>query len=370
MRFEDVIGNKEVKEALVRMAGNGRIPHAIMFHENEGCGALALIVAFLQYVNCAHQGEDDSCGECPVCNQISKLIYSDLHLVFPIAADKDNPTCESYLKPFRELFAKNPFFLENDLYEALRIEKKSSVINVAEAKRILGELSLSALSDGYRAVVIWLPEKMNAEASNRLLKEIEEPSEKTLFLFVTHNPDAVLKTIRSRCQLIRVVPAAKEEIAAALPRWTGVDETAATYAAEFASGSMGVAIRSLAEREDSAEMDEIFKTLINGILKKEYMTVLGVGEAIAGLDSREKQKAFCKFAGEGIRKIYMLQQNMGDVAGIRPEERSFYENAAARCGERFCQRALSAISKAHGMIVRNVYQKIVFTNMVNRLFVS
>lgn len=368
MKFSDIIGNSEVKEALVRMADGGRIPHAMMFHENEGCGALALIVAFMQYLNCKSRHDWDSCGICPSCNQISKLIYPDMHFVFPVAGEK--VTSESFIQKWRDLFVRNPFFMENELYETLEIEKKAASISVADAKNILGWLSLSSFSDGYRAIVIWLPEKMQTEASNRLLKIVEEPSEKTLFLFVTHQPERVLKTIRSRCQLIRVMPAGKDEIAAALPRWTGIDAEAAAYAAEFASGSIGVAIRSLAERDENVEMMDIFMGLMDSILSRNYLAALEAGETVSAMDSREKQKAFCKFAGECVRRIYMLQQNMPGISGIRPEDREFYDDAARRCGPLFCQRALAAISKAYSLIVRNVNQKIVFTNMVNRLFVS
>lgn len=368
MKFADIIGNEDVKKALVNMADNGRVPHAMIFHENEGCGALALAVAFFQYLNCKSDSEGDSCGKCPVCNQISKLIYPDLHFVFPVAGEK--VTSDNFLPQWRELFARNPYFMENELYEALGIEKKSSNISVAEAKNILNNLSLSSFSEGYRAVVIWLPEKMQAEASNRLLKIVEEPSENTLFMFITHSPERVLKTITSRCQLIRVLPATKREIAEALPKWTGIDEEAASYAAEFASGSIGMAIHSLAEKDSNVLMMDMFMSLMDGILERDFLSVLECGEAMAALDSREKQKAFCKFAGDCLRKIYMLQTNMEGIAGIRPDEREFYENVAAKCGDTFCVRASTAFSKALGMIVRNVNQKIVFANLVGRLFAS
>ena len=149
MRFSDVIGNAEVKAALVRMAVAGRIPHTMMFYENEGCGALALIVAFMQYLNCKHRGEEDSCGTCPACNQISKMIYPDMHFVFPTASkDKssEKPSSLTYIQKWRELFVRNPFFMENELYESLGIDKKSSVIPVLDAQIILNELSLSSYS--------------------------------------------------------------------------------------------------------------------------------------------------------------------------------------------------------------------------------
>ncbi len=368
MRFGDIIGNDDVKCALAGMADSGRVPHAIMFHENEGCGALALALAFFQYLNCKHRSGGDSCGECPSCNQISKLIYPDVHFTFPVAGE--NPTSENFVAQWRELLRKNPFFLENELYESLKLDKKSTLINVAEAKSIISWLSLSSFSDGYKAVIVFLPEKLNTEAANRLLKIVEEPAEKVLFLLITHAPERVLKTIYSRCQLIRVAPAGRREIAEALPKWADVDAEAAEYAAEFSSGSIGAAIRSLAEKDDNVEMMDIFMKLMDSIVSRDYMSVLEVGETLAGMESREKQKRFCQAAGDCIRKIYMMQIGLPALSGVRPDERRFYDEIFGKCGRTFCGAAISALGKARGMILRNVNQKIVFTNLVNRLYVS
>ena len=368
MRFEDIPGNEIVKQALVRMANAGRIPHAVMFHESEGCGALALAVAFLQYANCKNRGASDSCGICIPCNQISKLIYPDLYFVFPTAGDK--VTSLNYMTQWRELFIRNPFFTENGLYEALGIEKKSCSIAVAEAKNIISELSVSSYSAGSRCVIIWLPEKMQTEAANRLLKIIEEPSDNTLFLFVTHDPEKVLKTIRSRCQIIRVLPATKDQVAKALPRWTGVDSEQAIYAANFCAGSIGVAIRSLAEKDENVVMTDTFMALMDAVIARDLLTALDVGDTLSALDSREKQKAFCKFASDSVRKIFMLQKGLPGISGIRPEDMDFYKETARKCGPDFCTRALKIISRANSMIASNVNQKIIFTNMVSRLFVS
>lgn len=368
MRFGDVIGNADVKRALASMADSGRVPHAIMFYENEGCGALALALAFFQYLNCRQRSGGDSCGGCPSCNQISKLIYPDVHFTFPVAGE--NVTSESFIAQWRQLLLDNPFFLENELYESLKIDKKSTLINVAEAKSILSWLSLSSFSDGYKAVIVFLPEKLNTEAANRLLKIVEEPADRILFLFITHAPERVLKTIYSRCQLIRVVPAERQEIAEALPRLEDVDAEAADYAAEFSGGSIGAAIRSLAEKDDNVEMMDIFMKLMDSIGQRDYLSVLEVGEELAGMESRERQKRFCQFAGSCIRKTYMMQIGLPALAGVRPDEKQFYDELSGRCGRTFCRTAISALGKARGMIVRNVNQKMVFTNLVNRLFVS
>ena len=212
MRFADVIGNAEVAKALVSMADSGRVAHAMLMYENEGCGALALALAYVQYLNCAHPVNGDSCGECPSCRQMSKLIHPDVHYVFPVnkgpKTSDDKPTSESYIKYWRELALANPYFTEADLQRAIGIESKTGLIAVAEAKFIINTLSLTSVADGYKAVILYLPEKMNQETANRLLKMVEEPPEKTLFIFITHSPEKVLQTIFSRCQSVRVMPLA------------------------------------------------------------------------------------------------------------------------------------------------------------------
>ena len=216
MRFADVIGNAEVAKALISMADSGRVAHAMLMYENEGCGALALALAYIQYLNCRNRQNGDSCGECPSCRQMSKLIHPDVHYVFPVnkgpKTSDDKPTSESYLPYWRELASANPYFVEADLQRAIGIESKNGLIAVAEAKNIINKLSLTAVADGYKAVVFYLPEKMNQETANRLLKLVEEPPVNTLFIFITHAPEKVLQTIFSRCQSVRVLPLAKEEL--------------------------------------------------------------------------------------------------------------------------------------------------------------
>ena len=217
MRFADVIGNGTVAKALVSMADSGRVAHAMLMYENEGCGALALALAYVQYLNCSNPSGGDSCGECPSCRQMSKLIHPDVHFIFPVnkgpKTNDEKPTSESYLKYWRELALADPYFTEADLQKAIGIESKVGLVAVAEAKSIISKLSLASVSDGYKAVIFYLPEKMNQETANRLLKMVEEPPEKTVFLFITHAPEKVLQTIFSRCQSIRVMPLSKEEAA-------------------------------------------------------------------------------------------------------------------------------------------------------------
>ena len=350
MKFADIIGNKVASDALRSMADSGRVAHAMLFYENEGCGALPLALAYVQYLNCRNPHDGDSCGECPSCRQMAKLIHPDVHFVFPVnkgpKSSDDKPVSESYIKYWRELALANPYFVEADLQKAIGIESKSGLIAVPEAKSILSKLSLTAVADGYKAVIFYLPEKMNQEAANRLLKMVEEPPAKTIFLFITHSPEKVLQTIFSRCQSLRVLPLSKEE---------------------------REAVRAMAPEEDREEYEtfmELFTNLMNALAARDLLAALECGEQMASLDSREKQKAFCTFAGECIRKIFMLQQKLPQIAGISPDEEAFYADMAQKCGRKFCSKTVSNIEKVAYMIDRNVNSKILFCDLVNRMFLS
>ena len=350
MRFSEVIGNAEVARALVSMADSGRVAHAMLMYENEGCGALALALAYLQYLNCKNPHDGDSCGECPSCRQMSKLIHPDVHFVFPVnkgpKTSDEKPTSESYLPYWRELAVANPYFVEADLQRAIGIESKNGLIAVAEAKNIINKLSLTAVSDGYKAVIFYLPEKMNQETANRLLKVVEEPPVNTLFIFITHAPEKVLQTIFSRCQSVRVMPLTKEEVAE---------------------------VKALSPFDESEEYNafmDLFSDLMNALVAKDLLSALECGESIAALDSREKQKGFCTFAGECIRKIFLIQQNLPQIAGVSEQEKDFYMNMAGRCGRKFSSKSMADIEKVVAMIDRNVSSKILFTDLVNRMFLN
>ena len=374
MRFGDIIGNGTAADALRSMADSGRVAHSMLFYENEGCGALPLALAYVQYLNCSNPHDGDSCGECPSCRQMSKLIHPDVHFVFPVnkgpKTSDDKPTSESYMKHWRELVLSNPYFMESDLQKAIGIESKSGLIAVAEAKSIIGKLSLTAVADGYKAVIFYLPEKMNQETANRLLKMVEEPPANTVFIFITHAPEKVLQTIFSRCQSLRVLPLGKDEVVSVLTDKMGIPQSEAISKAAVSGGSVGAALGMIGEKEEYDRNMELFSDLMNALVSRDLSSALDCGEQIASLESREKQKGFCTFAGECIRKIFMLQQNLPQIAVIPQEEEAFYSSMAQKCGRKFCSKTITNIEKVSYMIDRNVNSKILFCDLVNRMFFS
>jgi DNA polymerase-3 subunit delta' len=374
MRFADIIGNGTAAKALLSMADSGRVAHAMLFYENEGCGALPLALAYIQYLNCSNPQNGDSCGECPSCRQMSKLIHPDVHFVYPVnkgpKASDDKPTSESYIKYWRELVLSNPYFMEADLQKAIGIESKSGLIAVAEAKSIITKLSLTSVADGYKAVIFYLPEKMNQETANRLLKMVEEPPADTVFIFITHAPEKVLQTIFSRCQSLRVLPMEKEEVEEVLVSRMGVSPSEARAKAAVSGGSVGAAMSMIGDKEEYDRFMDLFGDLMNALTARDLSSALECGEQIAALESREKQKGFCTFAGECIRKIFMIQQNLPQLAVIPEEEEAFYRGMAQKCGKKFCSKTITNIEKVSYMIDRNVNSKILFCDLVNRMYFS
>ena len=337
MRFSDIHGADDVIKALSGMVDSGRVPHALMFHEDDGGGGVPLALAFLQYLMCHSRTGGDSCGTCPSCNKISKMIHPDLHFLFPVTG---GTSVADYLPEWRELVTKTPSFTRPLMEEALGMEGKSPIIAVPQVKALLDTLSLSALEGGYRSVLVFLPEMLNAEAGNRLLKLIEEPPAMTQFVLVTHAPEKVLTTIRSRCQLIRLLPLHFPD--------AGVRDSAAS--------------------ED--ENWEIMDSLMEALLSKDLLGALKVGEDIAGLPSRERQKGFCIFASEVFRSVFLIQQGMERLAGAPADKMEKYSGWAHRCRKTFPRKGLEAVSRSARLVERNVASKIIFTDLVDRLFLS
>lgn len=322
--------NEAVAAALRQMAESGRIPHAMLLHENDGGGAFPLIIDFLEQVY----------GNNP---RVAKLIHPDIHFVFPVAGpEKDKPVSDHFLPGWRKLLQENPYFYEEDLYPAIGIDGKQGVIAVREARLILDKLSLSAVEGGYRTVVLYLPEKMNLQAANTLLKMVEEPPEKTLFLLVTHQPEKVLTTISSRCLFLRVRPLSREEMRQVHPQ----------------------------QGREMTVLSDLFHDLLDAVAGRDLLGALETGEAVAALESRERQKVFCRVAGEGLRSLFFLQQGLPDLSDLPEDELAYYRDLSGRVRKTFPRLGLAALDRALLLLERNVNQKILFTDLVNRLYMT
>ncbi|MBQ7575845.1 MAG: hypothetical protein IJT26_04850 [Bacteroidales bacterium] len=348
MQFAQVTGNGHLKALLAQMVDNNRLPHAILLTEDDAWGAMPLAIALAQYVNCENPSGGDSCGVCDSCHKYGKLIHPDLHFVFPVAATKGLTESEKkagiisdyFLDSFRQMVLRKPYFDEQDLYDAIEIENKSGSICVAEAKRLTEKLSLRAFEGKYKTVIIYLPEKMNQDTANKLLKLIEEPPAGTLFIMVSHAPERIISTIRSRCQLIRLQPLTRKEKEAA-----------------------GIAARV------KPEYRELLIQLLNAGIAKSVIDTFPVWEALADM-VRERQKEWCLYAESYIRKIYMTASGLEGIADLDGEEADTVRAFAARIKPSFYETAYKALEGAMASVDSNVNPKLTFCNLCNILLLS
>ena len=201
MFFKDIIGQEEAKQRLIREAQEGKIAHARLFCGPEGIGKLPLAIAYARYLSCNNPGEKDACGVCPNCIKFNKLAHPDLHFAFPVIKKKAKDTVsDDFIAEWRELLINTPYFNLNIWLEEMGAENQQAQIYVKESDEIIRKLSLKSSQGGYKIMIIWLPEKMNVECSNKLLKLLEEPPSQTIFLLVSEEPDMLLTTIQSRTQ--------------------------------------------------------------------------------------------------------------------------------------------------------------------------
>lgn len=320
-----VFGNTEVVAALSQMVESGHLPHAMLLHQDDGGGAFPIVLNFLEQLY----------GGNP---RVQKLIHPDIHWVFPVAGN-DKPVSLQFIAPFRELVLENPYFFENELYAAIGIEGKQAGISVHEARSILDRLSLSAVEGGYRTVVLYLPEKMNVQAANALLKMVEEPPRQTLFVLITQAPEKVLQTISSRCLHMRVQPLSPQADA----------EVHATEAA------------------GNAVLQDLFHDLLDALVARDLLKALETGEAVADLKVREQQKTFCRLASEDLRRLFLLQKSPA-LARVPEGEEDYYKRLSSALKPTFPRKALECLDRALLLLERNVNQKILFTDMVNQLY--
>ena len=339
MQFKSVIGNGGLKGKFSSMIEEGRVPHALMLIEEDGWGGLPMAIALAQYMSCPNRSDGDSCGVCPECNKFQKLIHPDMHFVYPVnvtakSGGEKKPVSDTFIAIWRELVIGNPYFGEEELNRALGIEDKVGNISVAEAKEILSKVNMRSYEGGNKYIIIWLPERMSQEAANKLLKVIEEPFSGTYFFFVTHSPERVINTIRSRCLAVQMQPVEFSEI--------------------------------------SGEISPYFpiaSELLTNCVAKRLSAMLEMNEEIVNL-GRERQKEFCKYCSSFLRKIWLTKHGLSTLANIKEEERQTIYSLSETIPDHFFEKGFKHFEGAREAVENNVNAKMVFCNLTNLLFVS
>lgn len=359
MLFKEIPGHAEVKERLIRSINEERVSHAQLFLGQSGSGALAMAIAYAQYLNCSNRIENDSCGECASCRKYQKLIHPDLHFSYPFIAKKQEDLSTTYLKEWRESLLAKPYMALQDWMDALEAENKQPNINIAECHDIIKRLSYKAFEAEYKVLIIWLPEYLGV-TGNTLLKLIEEPPEKTLFILVAEQYDLILNTILSRTQLVKITRFSDEEIKNYLLS-IGCEELSAARYAYLADGSLQAGINLMHEEEN--DLEALFVQWFRLCYGKRGLEIQQLIEQIApAAFGRENQKNMLKFGLQVIRDCLTYNSSASEI--IRFESKHFeLPKMASIINLENALYIIDHLEKAIYHIERNANAKIVFLDL-------
>jgi DNA polymerase-3 subunit delta' len=359
MLFKDIPGQQAVKKRLVNSVNEARISHAQLFLGPEGSGSLALALAYAQYISCLEKLPDDSCGKCSSCNKYQKLIHPDLHFSYPFISKGSAETAVNYIKEWRNAIAENPFMGIEQWMEYLDAENKQPNINIAECHAIIQKLVLKSFEAEYKIILIWLPEYLGA-AGNSLLKLIEEPPAKTLFILIAENYEQILATILSRTQLIKIPKLADEELKAYLID-NGCPQEKAGRIAYLANGNIAAAQQLLAEDDD--DLESLFIQWFRLCYGRKGVEINDWIEQVANARfGRENQKSLLRFGLQVVRDCLMV--NLDQASIIKFESKHFELNKLANTiNFENAPLIIKGFEQAIYHIERNANPKIMFLDL-------
>lgn len=360
MQFNDIIGQNAIKNKLIQTVLENRISHAQLFLGPEGSGSLALALAYAQFINCEYRSLNDSCGQCASCRKYSKIIHPDLHFSFPFFAKKKDETTLDYLPNWREAFLANPYITLDYWRQHADAENRQANINIAECHQIIKKLSFKPFEAEYKVLIMWLPEYL-AKEGNALLKLIEEPPQKTLFLLVAENQDVILTTIRSRTQLVKINRLRDDDIKQYLIHHHQLDESQAKQIAYICGGNLQKAHQLLGEDNNNH-----FETLRNWLLncyKDDGLTLIERTENDFSKMGRENQKSFLLYSINILREVLLIKEGLLAMVHLGGAEKVFAEKFAGLYSSAQIEAAIELFERSSYNIERNANPKILFLDV-------
>ena len=369
MFFKDVIGQEEAKQRLIREAKEGKIAHARLFCGPEGIGKLPLAIAYARYLSCNNPGEKDACGICPSCVKFNKLAHPDLHFVFPVIKKKSKDTVsDDFIAEWRELLSQTPYFNLNIWLEEMGAENQQAQIYVKESDEIIRKLSLKSSQGGYKIMIIWLPEKMNVECSNKLLKLLEEPPSQTIFLLVSEEPDMLLTTIQSRTQRFALYGIEEKYITERLQSQYGLQERDAISIGHRSEGNFLKALESIHLNEENKLFFDLFVSLMRLSYQRKIREMKQWSETLAAM-GRERQKHFLSYCQRLVRENFMFNFQDPSLIFMNEEEQNFSKRFAPYINEKNVMGIMDELSEAQRHIEQNVNARMVFFDFSLKMIV-
>ena len=368
MQFSQVIGQSALKERLTASFREGRLAHALMFLGPEGSGNLALALAFAQYIACPNRTENDSCGVCPTCKKIDQHQFADLHYTFPFfnkSEGSEKTTCNDWLTPWRNHLRQAPYTTVDEWRNEITEDNKQLIMSVYEAANIIQHLTLKSYEGGYKFQIIWMAEYLKTDTANKLLKIVEEPPEKTIFLFVANSLENILQTILSRVQVVYVPKVEDEAIQRSLID-LGASTDKAAEIAHFAHGDWNKALQLLQAKNPDENYAIQFQRWMRMCYKKDVPGLVRWSDEMHKLN-REDQKHFLLYALDQIRQNLVLNYAGADFVRLNHSEKSFSDKFAPFINDLNAEELMEEITEAYHDVSRNAYTKLVLTDLSFKL---
>lgn len=330
MLFSEILGLTHIKSYLTTSVERGRIPHAQLFVGPNGSGTLPMAIAYAQYILCQNK-DGENTGGIQSCNlKFDHLAHPDLHFAYPVATNdkvKKHPTANHFAEEWRTFIKENPYGSIFDWYLLLGIEKKQGQIGVDEALDVVKKLSLKSYEGGYKVMLIWMANKMNIAASNKLLKLIEEPPEKTVFILIAEDEEQLIQTIRSRCQVLHFPPLGEQVIKDAVKASEGLSDAEALKIAHQANGDYSRALHLLHHDGGDDQFEDWFIQWVRTAFrakgnKSAVNDLINWSESIAG-SGRETQKKFLNYCLDFFRQALLLNYGADDLVFLEPQTNGF-----------------------------------------------
>ncbi|NIJ55239.1 DNA polymerase III subunit [Dyadobacter arcticus] len=361
MLFKDIPGLDHIKDTLKRSVQQSHLAHALLFDYPTGGGGLALALAFATYINCENRRDDDACGVCASCSKMAKLIHPDLHFIFPVATSKkiDGKTSEAFLPLWRSFVLESPYRVLPDWLDHIGAENKQGNISVEEARGILKKLSVKSYEGEYKILLIWKPDIMNASSSNAILKILEEPPEKTLFLLVSDQSDKLLTTIISRTQRVTVSAFLDKDVRHFLNEHQ-VSVSTASQIAYLSDGNLSEALKLVHETE--GDRSGWFAAWMRSCYKYDISHLVKLADNYDVM-SKEKQKGVLEYALRLFRDMLVWSNGAGELLRVPDEELTFVQNFSKTVNFDAMEKMVEEVNVACYHIERNVRAKMVFLDL-------
>lgn len=368
MLFSDIIGQKSIITHLLKTVSENRISHAQLFLGAEGYGTLPIALAYAQFIMCQNPGQTDACGQCNSCKKISTLQHPDLHFAFPAVGTKNNNPLisDDYIAEFRKFIINNPYGSYEEWLNAMDAGNQQGSIKVKEAENIVRKLSMKSFEAEFKIMIIWFPEKMNAESANKLLKLIEEPPAKTLFFLVAENSEFIISTILSRTQLVKIPRISEDDMFIGLQIKHQLSDEKARQISRMSEGDYNQAREYIAASDDTKQNFLYFIQMMRLSYTAKFIDIVKWVDEISKI-GRERQKTFLNYSLRMVRENFVLNQKQANMARLTDDEEAFAAKFSNFIHDKNTPFLAAELDKAYVHIGRNANAKVVFLDMCIKL---